>query len=389
MLPYLVRSIPNHRLLDAPKCIEDSHHPMPSEHKDRRYSCFPAFAPALVIWGLLVGSLPGVAQAGGVERVLLLGARAGSTTATPVSRRLLDAVDVATTDQLSQIGVSVVRPSRGEGSNCEAEDFDCLTRSSRQSVDLVLDVSVLRSDEANYFLTVVLFDVRTPSETRRQQAPAAASADSRTAPREHEQSIAAKAVSMLRSLLDARQPGTKPPGPTAQDKQSYLLRVAIDGTGRVESEQPKLEIDCPGASCELKVPATSTTPVILVARPQSPSAFLGWGNAPCLPSEGSAWRCPLQMKDNLQVTARFGRTLGRKIAMPVLLIGSIASFSAAAALGVMNGQFKGPCTEPANVGRECNHNTAGQALLSAGFGVVFAVGAGLAWWLPWPSENHR
>ena len=39
--------------------------------------------------------------------------------------------------------------------------------------------------------------------------------------------------------------------------------------------------------------------------------------------------------------ARFGRTLGRKVAAPILLIGSIAGFCGNRS-GILNGQVKGP-----------------------------------------------
>lgn len=346
----------------------------------------------LLVWWLLGAASVSPAQAGGIERVMLLGARTASASASaaPVSRRLLDAVDGATTEKLSQIGVPVLRRGRGEGSGCEAEDYDCLVRSSRQSVDLVVDVAVQRNDEANYFLTVVLFDARNPSETRREQAPLVSQADSKTAPREHDQSVAVKAASMLGSLLEARRAmasGSMAPG--SANKQSYKLEVQVNGVGRVESELPPSGIDCPGGPCELAVLAKSAAPVVLVARPRSPSAFLGWEDAPCLASEGATWRCSLQLTDNLLVRARFGRTLGRKVAAPILLIGSIAGFSAAIGLGILNGQVKGPCMEPANLGKHCLYNEAGTAWLSAGIGTLLAVGAGLAWWLPWQSENNR
>ena len=126
-----------------------------------------------LVWWLIGAASVSPAQAGGIERVLLLGARTASASASaaPVSRRLLDAVDGATTEKLEpNPGVPVLRPGRGEAL-AEVEDHDRLVRSSRQSVDLVVDVAVQRNDESNYFLTVVLFDARNPSETRREQAP--------------------------------------------------------------------------------------------------------------------------------------------------------------------------------------------------------------------------
>ena len=70
--------------------------------------------------------------------------------------------------------------------------------------------------------------------------------------------------------------------PGSANKQSYALEVQVNGVGRVESELPPSGIDCPGGPCELAVPCEKCRASRPVARPRSPSAFLGWRtHLPC------------------------------------------------------------------------------------------------------------